>query len=182
LAPLFEVLAMLGGNEALTAVSSFASNSNEEVKDAAIRSLANWPDFSAAKALLVVASDPNTKRVHNVLAIQSVARLVQSADKEPAAARLDAAEAAMKSAKRDEEKKLLLSAIASVPDAKAAEALKAFLSDPNLKGEAGLAGIALAETLRRTDRPAARSLAQAIKDAKVSEDLTRKADAVLNRR
>ena len=88
----------------------------------------------------------------------------------------------MKSAKRDEEKKLLLSAFAAVPDAKAAEAIKGFLSDPNLKIEAGLAGVTLAETLRKTDKPAARSLAQAIKDAKVSEDLTRKADAVLKKK
>lgn len=182
LAPLFEVLAMLGGNEALTAVSGFAGNSNEEVRDAAIRSLANWPDFSAAKALLTVAADPNTKRVHNVLAIKAVARLVQSADKEPAAARLQAAQAAMKFAVRDEEKKLLLSAFASVPDSQAAEAIRPFLSDPNLKAEASLAGVRLAEALIKKDKPAARSLAQAIKDAKVSEDLTRKADAVLNKR
>ena len=182
LAPLFEVLAMLGGKEALTAVSSFAGNSNEEIKDAAIRALANWPDFSATKALLVVALDLHTKRVHNVLAIQAIARQVQSADKEPAAARLQAAQAAMKSAKRDEEKRLLLSAFASVPTPKAAEAIKAFLSDPNLKAEAGQAGVTLAEALRKTDKPAARSLAQAIKDAKVSEDLTRKADAILNKR
>ena len=78
LAPLFEVLAMLGGKEALVAVSSFAGSSNEEVKDAAIRALANWPDFLATKSLLVIAFDPNAKRVHNVLAIQGVARLVKS--------------------------------------------------------------------------------------------------------
>lgn len=182
LAPLFEVLAMLGGSEALNAVSSFAANSNEEVKNAAIRSLANWPDFSAAKALLEVASAPNAKRVHNVLAIQAVARLVQSADKELASTRLEAAQAAMKSASRDEEKRLLLSAFASVPDPQTAEAIKPFLSDPNLKTDAGLAGLRLAEALLRKNKPAAQSLAQAIKDAKVSEELSRKADAVLKRR
>ena len=106
LAPLFEILAMLGGQEALASVSLSAASSNEEVKDAAIRALANWPDFPATKSLLVIAFDPNVKRVHCVLAIQAVARLVKSADKEPAAARVDAALAAMKAAPRDEEKKL----------------------------------------------------------------------------
>ena len=130
LAPLFEVLALLGGKEALAAVSSSAGSSNEEVKDAAIRALANWPDFPATNALLVIASDPHAKRVHNVLAVQAVARLVKSSDKEPAAARLKAALAAMNLATRDEEKKLLLSALASVPDRKAAEAIKPFLSVP----------------------------------------------------
>jgi HEAT repeat protein len=181
LAPLFEALALLGGNEALTAVSSFAGGSNEEVKDAAIRALANWPDFSAHKALLVITFDPNTQRVHSVLAIQAIARLVQSADKEPAADRLKAAQTAMKSAKRDEEKKLLLSAFASVPDAKAADAIKPFLNYPNLKNEAGLAAMTLAEALPKANRPVARSLAQAVKEAGASAEITQRADALLNK-
>ena len=172
---------MLGGKEALASVSMSAASSNEEVKDAAIRALANWPDFPATKALLVIAFDPNVKRVHSVLAIQAVARLVKSADKEPAAARVDAALAAMKAASRDEEKKLLLSALASVPDKRAAEAIKPYLSDPKFQKEAGLAAMTLAEALRRSDRPAARELAQAVRDAALSDDLNRKADAILNR-
>jgi hypothetical protein len=181
LAPFLETLALLGGPESLTAVSSFAGSSKEEVKDAAIRALVNWPDFSAAKALLVIAADPNAKRVHSVLAIQAVARLVKSSDKESASARLEAAQAAMRAAGRDEEKKLLLSAFAAVPDAKAAEAIKPFLRDPKLQEEAGQAGVTLAGALVKKNKAAAKDLAQAIKDAKVSEDLTRKADAVLRK-
>ena len=89
-ASLFEVLALLGGKDALAALSSSAGDSNEEVKDAAIRALVNWPDFTATSALLVLASDPKATRVHKVLAVQAVARLVTSADPEPAAARLKA--------------------------------------------------------------------------------------------
>jgi len=117
--------------------------------------------------------------VHSVLAIQAVVRLVKASDKEPAAARLEAAQAAMIAAKRDEEKKLVLSAFASVPDAKAAEAIKPLLSDPNLKREAGLAGMTLGETLLKTDKPAAQGLVQAIKQANISEDLNRKAEVML---
>ena len=182
LAPLFEVLALLGGNEALAAVSSFAGNSTPEAKDAAIRTLANWPDFSAHKALLVIVSDPNTQRTHSVLAIQAIARLVQSSEKEPATNRLEAAQAAMKAAGRDEEKKLLLSAFASVPDAKAAEAIKPFLNNPGLKNEAGLAAMALAESLPKGNRALARSLAQAVKEAGVAAEITQRADALLNKR
>lgn len=180
LAPLFEVLAMLGGNDALASVTLSAASSNEEVKDAAIRALANWPDFPATKSLLVIATDPQTTRVHSVLAVQAVARLVKTADKESAAARVDAALAAMKAAPRDEEKKLLLSALASVPDKRAGEAIRPYLSDPKFQKEAGLAAMTLAETLRRSDRPAARELAQAVKDAGLSDSLNRRADAILN--
>ena len=182
MASLFEILALLGGNEALAALSSAAGGSNEEVKDAAIRALANWPDFPATKALLVIASDPSATRVHKVLAIQAVARLVKSSDKQPAAARLKAALAAMNLATRDEDKKLLLSALASVPDRQAGEAIKPFLSVPKYQKEAGLAAVTLAEALRKTDKPAAKDLAQSAKNAAVSDDVTRRADAILKRK
>jgi len=181
LALLFEVLAMLGGREALVAVSSAAATNNEEIRDAAIRALANWPDFLATKSLLVVAHDPQVKRVHSVLAIQAIARLVRSSETESPAARVEAALAAMKAAPRDEERKLLLSALGSVPDRKAAEAIKPYLSDPKFQKEAGLAALNLAESLRKPDRSLARELAQAVKDAALSEDLTRRADAILKR-
>jgi HEAT repeat protein len=181
LASLYEILALVGGKEALTAVSIAAGSDNEQVKDAATRALANWPDFPATTPLLVIASALHVSRVHNVLAVQAVARLVKSSDQERAANRVKAALAAIKVAKRDEDKKLLLSALASVPDKSAGEAIKPYLSDPQYQQEAGLAGITLAETLRRTDRPAARDLAQAIKNASISEDLTRRADAILRR-
>jgi HEAT repeat protein len=181
LASLYEILAVLGGKEALTATSIAAGSNNEQVKDAAIRALANWPDFSATTPLLVIALDPHVTRVHNVLAVQGIARLVKSSDKEPAAIRLKTAIAAIHAAARDEDKKLLLSALASVPDKAAGDAIIPFLSMPKYQQEAGLAGITLAETLRRTDRPAARDLAQAIKNANLSEDLTRRADAILTR-
>jgi HEAT repeat protein len=181
LASLYEILALVGGKEALTAVSIAAGSSNEQVKDAATRALANWPDFSGATPLLVIALDVHVTLVHNVLAVQAVARLVKSSDQEPAANRLKAALAAMKAAKRDEDKKLLLSALASVPDKAAGEAIKPYLSDPKYQQEAGLAAVTLADSLRRTDRPAARDLAQAVKSASISEALTRRADAILRR-
>jgi HEAT repeats len=179
LAPLFDVLATLGGPQALEAISATATGGEGEAQDAAIRALANWPDFAATKSLLVIASNPNSSLVHRVLAIQAVARLVKSADHEPADARLDAALAAMKAATRDEDKTLLLSAFASVHDRTAAEAIKPYLSEPKFQNQAALAAIGLAESLRKTDRPTAIELAEAVKSAGVSNDLNRRADALL---
>jgi hypothetical protein len=87
----------------------------------------------------------------------------------------------MKAATRDQEKKLAFSAFASVPSAAAAAALKPFLAEGSLQGDAALAGVRLAEAMARTDRSAAKSLAQAIKDAHPTADITRRADAVLRR-
>ncbi len=84
-----------------------------------------------------------------MLAIEGVARLVKSSDKEPADARLDAALEAMKVARRDQDKTLLLSALASVHDRKAVEAIKPYLTVPKFQKEAALAAMSLAESLRR---------------------------------
>jgi HEAT repeat protein len=181
MASLFEILALLGGSESLAVLSSSAGSSNAEVKDAATRALANWPDFPATTALLVIASDPSVTRVHNVLAAQGIARLVKSSDNVPAALRLKTAIAALHAAARDEDKKLVLSALASIPDRSAGEAIKPFLSITNYQQEAGLAAMTLAETLRKTDKPAARDLAEAVKKAAVSDVATRRADALLKR-
>jgi HEAT repeat protein len=181
LASLYEVLSILGGQEALTAVTTAAGSSNAQVKDAAIRALVNWPEFPATKPLLDVAADPQATRVHNALAVQGVARLVKTSDQEPAADRVKVVQAAFNVATRDEEKKLLLSALGSVRNKAAVEAIKAYLTNPKYQSEAGLAAITLAESLRRTDRTTARELAQAIKDSGLSEDITRRADAILRR-
>lgn len=180
-AALFETLTIVGGSQALTAVSTAAASENQTVKDAAIRALASWPDFAAVQPLLAIATSANVKRIHNVLAVQGVLRLVKSSERESATARLDAAVAAMMAAQRDEEKRLGLSAIAAIPTAQAAEAIKPYLNDAKLRTEAGLAGAALAQTLAKTDEPAAKSLAMAVKDADVSQSATQKAEAVLRR-
>jgi hypothetical protein len=94
---------------------------------------------------------------------------------------VQAAIAAMHTAARDEEKKLMLSALASVPDRTAGEAIKPFLSIPKYQEEAGLAAMTLAEALRKTDKPAARDLAEAVKKAAVSDQATRRAEALLKK-
>lgn len=179
LPPLLDILALLGGKEALTAISTAAAGSNPEVKDAAVRALANWPDFAATQSLLVIAADPHTTRVQQVLAVRAVARLVKSSDREPAPARVKAALDAMHLATRDGDKVLLLSALASVPDRTAGDAIKPFLSVPQYREDAGLAAVSLAEALSKTDKPAAQDLARAVKDAAVSDDITRRANAIL---
>jgi hypothetical protein len=68
-----------------------------------------------------------------------------------------------------------------VPDSKAAEAIKPFLGVPKYQQEAGLAALTLADALRKTDKPAAKDLAQAVKTAGISDEITRKADAILKK-
>jgi HEAT repeat protein len=180
-AMLLELLTALGGEEGLAAVSSRVKSDREETRDAAVRALANWPEFAAVPQLLAIAKDPNGSRVHNVLATQGVARLVKTSDKEAAQARVDAAVAGMEAAKRDEEKKLLISSLASVPSPASAEALKSCLKDAKFQAEASLAGVTLAQSLMRGNRAAAKDLAQAVLDTNPSDEIKRRAEGILRR-
>jgi hypothetical protein len=179
---LFDTLASLGGADALAAVTNYLAGTNATTRDAAIRALANWPDFAAVNSLLAIAADTNATRVHQVLCLQGVVRLVKAADAEPVDTRLGAALLALNAAAREQEKKLVFSAIAAVPDVRAAEAIKPYLNEPKYEPEAALAGMTLAESLRKTQKAAARELAEAIKAANVSDELTHKATTLLNRK
>ena len=178
---LYDTLAILGGDEALSAVIKAASSGPDEARDAALRALAGWQDFAAAKPLLAIAADPQIGKVHSVLALQGVARLIQAADKGTPAERVETALAGLKTAQRPEEKRSMLAALASVADPKAVEALKLLLADPALKADAAQSALALAESLPRPGRTLAKSLAQAVKDSGPSPEMLGRAEAILRR-
>jgi len=179
---ILEVMALVGGTEALDTVVKFASSSSDDVRDGAIRALCQWREFVAVRPLLEVAAAPNVKLTHQVLAIQAVCRLIRSVESEPAQARVEAALAALKAASRDQEKRQVLSALASIKDRKAADAILKLLQDPALKTDAAHAALSLADALQKSDRNSARKLAEAVKKADISPDLTHKADESLKKK
>lgn len=178
---LLPALGAVGGPEALEVVVKLAASPDAQTRDQALRALGEWPDLAAAKPLLAIAQNPDTPLNQYALAMQGVARLVRSAESEPAQARVETATAALAAARRDDEKKLILSALGTVPDARAAAVLQPLLTDPNLKSEAGAAALTLAESLRRTDRQTARQLAEAVKAANISDSFNQRADRLLGR-
>jgi hypothetical protein len=177
-AGVLEVMALVGGADALAAVVKLAVAGNDD----AIRALCQWREFAAVKPLLDVAGAPGAKQVHNVLAIQAICRLVKSSDSEPAQARVDAVLAALKAAGRPQEKTQVLSALASIKDRKAADAVIKLLADPATQKDAANAALSLADGLRKPDRGSAKKLAEAVKKANISPDLNKKAEQSLNKK
>jgi hypothetical protein len=178
---LFGAMTAVGGKTAMQAVITGTANADSEVKDAAIRALANWPDFDAVKPLLEIAAKSDSTKVHQVLALRGVARLARSSEQEAAPNRIAAAQAVMKAAQRDEEKKEAIAALGGIVSPETVAALTPLLADPALKAEAAQAAINLAQNLRRANRKAAENLVRAIESADVPADLKQKAGAVLRR-
>lgn len=175
------VFSLLGGKKGMILVESMTVSDVPEVKNDAVRALASWPDYPAAEKLLAIAAKAATPENHYVLAMQGIARLARTVENEPAGQRAELVQAAMKITRRIDEKKLLLAALAEVPHAKSAQTVKELLADPDLKSDAALAGLGLAENLMKSDKALAKEVAQAVEAANVSADTTRRAQRLLRR-
>ena len=179
---LLSSLNALGGPTALNVVIEATQSADENTKDCGIRTLSDWPDYEAAKKLLDIASKPETSLTHYVLATRGAMRLIGASDSAPIDERAALCMCALDITRRDEEKRLVISTMGSLPSTKVAEKLLTFTSDENLKTEAALAAVELAGNMLRIDRNEARNLAQKIRDMNISEEINDRADRIISGR
>jgi HEAT repeat protein len=139
---LLRTLRSAGGAKALAIVKTAAADSDAQVKDAACRALCEWP---TADALPLVADLLKTapSKTLKILALRGFVRLVPQQDA-PDAKKLDALKEAMALAERNEEKRLVLSALGNVATIDALTLVTPNLDVPALKEEACLAAVAIA--------------------------------------
>jgi len=139
---LLDPLGRLGGEDALQAVHAERKSSDENVREAAVRALTEWPDAGAAGELLNVIQSAE-KLTHRVLAVRGYVRIVSEGDLPPEkkARMYDEALAAIE---RPEEKKLVLAALADVQSLLALDVVAPYLDDDALKTEAALAAAKIA--------------------------------------
>jgi hypothetical protein len=142
---LLRTLRAAGGPKALQVVKAAMADRDAQVKDTAYRALCDWP---TADALPLVAELVKTAptRTTKILALRGFVRLVPQADV-PAAEKLESLTEAMVRADRNEEKRLVLSALGDVPTVGALALVTSHLSDPVLKEEACLAAVSIAERI-----------------------------------
>ena len=171
-----------GGAVALDAVVAAAESSNEALRDAGVRTLSNWPDFAGAEKLLAIASRSQTSLTHYVLAVRGGLRLIGTSEAAALDDRVTLCFKAFDLARRDDEKRQAIATMASLPSRKVAERLLSLTQQEGFKVEAGLAAVDLAGRMMRSDRQAARELAQKIRDLDVSDEVNRRADGILRGR
>jgi len=144
-AALLQTLPRVGTANALAAVRKHASASDENIRDKAIRALAEWPDPAAADDLMKIATSTE-KTTHQVLALRGYIRLA-GAEGLKADRRLDMYRKAMAAAKRDDEKRQALGGLGNV---KAVDALKMVIpaiEQKGLQNEACAAAVKIATNL-----------------------------------
>ncbi len=195
-------LPSLGGAAALKAVTDAAQSHDEAVRDAGIRALSEWPEYEAVPALIDIASNAQTPLNSYVLSVRGALRLIalQQPSMGPRMGpptgprmgpRMDPAEVDSRAvlcmkildlARRIEEKRQVVAALATLPCERSANRLLELVKDESLKTEAALAAVNLASAMLRTNRQAAQELAQKILEMNVSADINDQANAVLSGR
>ncbi|MGE5297075.1 MAG: HEAT repeat domain-containing protein [Solirubrobacterales bacterium] len=171
-----------GTTTALAVVCEAAQSADGALSDAGIRTLSNWPSFEGAETLVAIASKPETSLTHYVLATRGALRLISVGDSAPMDQRVALCLATFDHARRDEEKKQAVATLGALPCQKAIDRLGELIKVDALKTEAALATVDLAGRMLFTDRDAAKALAQKIRDMNISDEVNRRADAVISGR
>jgi len=170
---LIRALGRAGGSKALGAVSKGTRDSDQSVQDAAIRSMADWADSSAAPQLLTIAKT-SQKTAHQVLALRGYIRIA-GLKEVSAANKLKMYAAAMTAAKRPDEKKQVLGGLGNVKSVDALKMVIPALDDKALQGEAAVAAVNIAKNLGAHGKETIRIAMQKVLE--VSKDKRRRKDA-----
>ncbi|HUT31948.1 MAG TPA: HEAT repeat domain-containing protein [Planctomycetota bacterium] len=165
-AALLRVLGGIGTRAAYETIRAGLADASDDVKDAAIRALADWRDDTPAADLLQVAKT-TAKEAHHVLALRGYVRMITVRGERSADERRKMCEQAMETAKRDDERRLVLSTVADIPTPEAMKMAEASLGNAALKNEAAIAVIRIAKAIGGGDPDAAK---QAIAKAAAASD------------
>jgi HEAT repeat protein len=135
---LLTVLSRIGGQQALEAVRSQLLSGNAEIKRAAIRSMADWPEATPSADLMEIAKSGRNS-TNQVLALRGYIKLLGIPANRSAAETVQLLAEAMSVAKRVDEKKAVLSALSKYPCKQGLALAEQWKEIPGLTAEAELA-------------------------------------------
>jgi HEAT repeat protein len=131
---LLETLAALGGKKALETVAAAATDSNDEIQNAATRLLGKWMTLDAAPVLATLAQSPSCVK-YQVRLVRAYIRLMRQFPM-PNEDRIKMCRTAMAIAKGDDEKKLLLNVLSRYPSPEGLALAAELVKTPSLKVDA----------------------------------------------
>ncbi|MHC4681479.1 MAG: HEAT repeat domain-containing protein [Planctomycetota bacterium] len=178
-AALLHVLGIVGGPEALSAVRAAADDSNGQVSDAAIRALCSWKTADAAPDLLALArTSPMPSR--KTAALRGYISLVRD-ESLSTRRKLAMCRQATELVRRNEDKKLLLGVLGTVPSPAALAMAMAHLDDRATRVEASFAAVAISEKIVDQESDKVIEALQKVLNATDNRNVTRSARATLGK-
>jgi len=146
-ARLIAVLGRIGDDSALSQVRAGLAEADAGVVDAAVRALAAWPTGTPIEDIWKIAKT-SSNETHRLLALQGFIRLTAAAKYRLPGAAVGDLNLASESARRPEEKRLILAALPGFAGPEALDLAKSIGADPAVKAEADAAVKAINERMK----------------------------------
>lgn len=176
---LLTVLRQIGTADALRSVRAARRDVNADVRDAAVRALADWSSDATLDDLIAIARGKESL-THQVLALRGYVRLAGAGERTPGD-RLTMLQTAMSAATRPEEKKLVLGALGEVKSVEALAATQPYLADAALREEAAAAVVKIAGSLETAPASDLRPALNQVLAVSQNADVSRNATQILSR-
>jgi len=176
---LLRVLRVAQGPRALDAVRAATKDANAEISSEAISVLCGWPTADALPDVLELTRTATDRRVR-ILALRGTIRLIPLQDV-TVQKKLAAFKEVLPLIQRNEEKKLLLGALVTVPSAEALSMAMAHLDNAATKNEASFAAVAISEKIVQQKPGEVADALQKVIRATNNRDVLRRARATLNK-
>lgn len=175
---LLPVLAVLGGDKALGTVRA-ALGEKGDVRKAAVRALADWPDASPLEDLGKVAKEKSDAAV-GILALRGYIKMIAMSGL-GAEQKVQAYREALAAAERSEEKVQILAGLATLAHADGLKVIEPSLGDGGVKAEAFQAYETIAEAAIGSQPAAASNALQRVISEAADEALREKAKGALKK-
>ncbi len=161
------VQSRLGQAAGLVYIETQCQSDNDRVKTEAVRALSNWPDRAGLSLAARLAQDSDSMTCR-ILALRGYIKMAVMASDQTPSRRFEALAEAMTMASRDDERKMVLSALPQTPCQGALTRALSHVTDPALTAEAQAAVMDLCEALRGTETEAVRAALVKMSNGKVS--------------
>ena len=162
---LLQLLSGAADARALAVVTAAVADPQPQVRDAAVRALAAWPDASGWDALLAILRRPGND-THRALALRAMTRLAGDLNARPDAALLDRYRQLLSGARGDDELKLILGALGGAAHPDALGLALPLVSRAGVRAEAQAAVKKIAESVRAEHPREAQAAMEQLKQTK----------------
>ncbi|MBI3920704.1 MAG: DUF1080 domain-containing protein [Armatimonadetes bacterium] len=149
---LLDALREIGGSKALAAVVADTKSTDGEIQEAAVRAMSEWDEVSAAAELLSIARTTQNPK-HQVLALRGYIRVVGLPGNRTAEETVRMYGEALTTAKRPEEKKLILAGLSNARSIEALKLVAGRLDDQALAQDASAAAMKIVLPQKEKEEP-----------------------------
>jgi HEAT repeat protein len=177
---LLSVLGKIGDPAAMPVLRDALGDKEDKVKDAAVRSLSDWPTSEPAADLLKVAKESQNP-THKVLALRGYIRLTGLETNKPAEEIVKMYKEAMALSPTPAEKKMVLSGLANMKSFEALQMSAEYLDNAELNQEAESAIIKIAFSTIKSNPQETTQLLQKIAAETTNEQVRERAKFLLQR-